>query len=90
MFSSIAHLSFNNQFVHKWHSLSSTASGLKDAKIELEITDKQMVESKIALANAILLHKREDKKVKVLEERIRKAKAAAKREAQEEEDQEQE
>jgi ribosomal protein S18 acetylase RimI-like enzyme len=65
--------------------LSFRSVVLEQAKIELEITDKQMVESKIALANAILLHKREDKKVKVLEERIRKAKAAAKREAQEEE-----
>ena len=32
-----AHLSFINQFFYKWHSLSSTASGLKDAKIELWI-----------------------------------------------------
>ena len=38
MFWSNGHLRFINCFLHKWHSLSSTASGLKDAKIELEIS----------------------------------------------------
>ena len=37
MLRSSGHLRFINQFLHKWHSLSSTASGLKDAKIELGI-----------------------------------------------------
>ena len=58
---------------------------LEQARIELEITNNQIAESKIEMAKAILLHKSEDDKVKVLEERIRVAKAAAKREAQEEE-----
>ena len=38
MFWCNGHLIFINQFLHKWHSLSSTASGLKDAKIELDIS----------------------------------------------------
>ena len=37
MLSSNGHLSFINHFLHKWHNLSSTTSGLKDTKIELQI-----------------------------------------------------